>query len=67
MVEDMPAVKFSVFVFGYDSEVFLPIVKGVIVLVVHFHSCWAVGDEPVHAYRFGFAGNDYSGDDIFGA
>ena len=66
-VEDTPAVELAMLELCDHFEVFASVVESIVVDMVHFHSCWCVGDKSVHPDRLSLAGDDLPGDDVFGA
>lgn len=59
-VENMPAVKMTVFTFCDQFKVFFEIVKPVVVDVVDFHPGRSLSDQAVHSDQVVFAGNTFT-------
>lgn len=66
-IEDTPAVEMPVLAFGDLLEVFSTVVEGVMIDMVYFEMVRTFKDQSVHADCVGFALDDFSGYDVFGA
>lgn len=61
----MPAVKVSVFPFGYQAKVFESIVKRIMIDMMDLHKRRCICNKSVHPNRVSFPADRFSGNDVF--